>query len=130
MKEVIKKYAIVRETSAESFESELNARLYELRDLAPSVAFAESGEYMTARIEYKERIETPDKDISEEGYRFSCEDCPLFEHLLKKDGTEDGRIKYGNCPKSQFGRTWKRTPACDLLYRMIENGEVSLCFTD
>ena len=124
-----KRFAIVRETSASSFETQLNEKLDSLYEQNPSVTFSETGDYLTARIEYTARVEIPDEPISERGYRFSCEDCPRFEHLLKKDGTVDGRIKYGNCPAAQYGRTLKSSPACDLLYRMIENGEVSLCFS-
>lgn len=124
-----KRFAIVRETSAASFEDQLNKTLEHLSDQNPKVEFSETGDYMTARIEYEAKVEIPDEPISERGYKFSCEDCPRFEHLLKKDGTVDGRIKYGNCPAAQYGRTLKSSPACDLLYRMIENGEVELCYS-
>lgn len=124
-----KRYAIVRETSAHQFEECLNQKLNELRDLTPTVTFSETGDYLIARIEYEDVVRVPDVPITETGFRFTCEDCPNFEHILKRDGTIDQRIKYGNCPISKFGRTFKDTAACEVLYRMIEGGEVSLCFS-
>ena len=130
MKCTTKRFAIVRETEAHQFEERLNETLFSLKDKSPLVTFSETGDYMTARIEYEEQTEREDVPVSETGYRFHCIDCPYFEHLLKKDGTVDERIKYGNCPSAKFGRTLKNSTACDLLYRMIENGEVSLCFSE
>ena len=130
MKTTTKRFAIVRETQAHQFEARLNETLFSLRDKTPTVTFSETGDYMTARIEYEDIIEREEAPVSETGYRFHCVDCPYFEHLLKKDGTVDERIKYGNCPSAQYGRTLKNSAACELLYRMIENGEVSLCFAD
>lgn len=129
MKAKAKRYAIVRETSAHQFEECLNEKLFELRDLSPTVEFSETGDYMTARISYEDTVDVPDQSISEKGFRFTCEDCPCFEHLLKSDGSIDKRIKYGNCNFSKYGRTLKNSAACELLYRMIENGEVSLCIS-
>ena len=130
MKTTTKRFAIVRETEAHQFEARLNETLFSLRDKFPKVTFSETGDYMTARLEYEEAIEPEVVPVSETGYKFTCEQCPFFEHLLKKDGTVDKRIQYGNCPSAQFGRTFKNTTACEILYRMIENGEVSLCFTE
>lgn len=127
MKTTTKRFAIVRETEAHQFEDRLNETWSQLNDKSPKVTFTESGDYMTARFEYEEPIERVEVPISETGIRFTCEDCPLFENLLKRDGTEDGRIKYGNCQLAHFGRTYKASPACEYLYRMIENGEVGLC---
>ena len=130
MKTTTKRFAIVRETSAQSFEERLNEAMLKLSDKSPKVSFSETGDYMTARIEYEYETESVTAPVSETGYRFSCEDCPFFEHLLKKDGTKDERIKYGNCPSAKYGRTLKQSAACEILYRMIENGEVSLCFAE
>ena len=130
MKTTTKLFAIVRETQAHQFEARLNETLLSLSDKSPTVTFSETGDYMTARIEYEHEVERETAPVSETGYRFSCEDCPFFEHLLKKDGTKDERIKYGNCPSAKYGRTLKHSAACEILYRMIENGEVSLCFAE
>ena len=129
MKTTTKRFAIVRETEAQSFEVALNETWAKLSGKNPTVEFSETGDYMTARFEYEVESERAEVPVSESGIRFTCEDCPMFEHLLKKDGTVDGRIKYGNCPSAKFGRTLKSTAACELLYRMIENGEVSLCYS-
>ena len=128
MKKSLKRFAIVRETSAQSFEAKLNDTLDSLSEANPTVSFSETGDYMLARIEYTATVELPDPELSEIGVKFRCEDCPYFEQILKGDGTPDGRVKYGDCPFSKFGRTWKTSNACDILYRAIENGEVKLCF--
>ena len=127
MKTTTKRFAIVREKEAHQFEERLNETWAQLKDKSPKVEFSETGDYMTARFEYEEQIEREDVPVSETGYKFVCEDCPRFEYLLKKDGTVDERIKYGNCDLAKYGRTLKKMQACEMLYRMIENGEVSLC---
>ena len=129
MKTTTKRFAIVRETEAHQFEERLNETWAQLKDKSPKVEFSETGDYMTARFEYEEQIEREDVPVSEKGYKFVCEDCPCFEYLLKKDGTVDGRIKYGNCNFAKYGRTLKKMEACEMLYRLIENGEVSLCYS-
>ena len=128
MKTTTKRFAIVRETSAQSFEERLNETLETLKEQNPEVTFSETGDYMTARIEYTAQIEVPEAPISESGIRFTCADCPYFEPIRKGDGTVDGRVKYGECAFSKFGRTFKTSAACEILYRGIENGEVALCF--
>ena len=52
MKMSAKRYAIVRATSASSFETQLNETLDYLIEQNPTVTFSETGDYMTARIEY------------------------------------------------------------------------------
>ena len=123
-----KRFAIVRETSAQSFETQLNETLDSLYEQNPKVEFSESGDYLIARIEYTAKVEVPEEPISEKGMKFHCADCPHFEPIRKGDGTVDGRVKYGNCGFSKYGRTFKTSAACDILYRCIENGEVALCF--
>lgn len=129
MTQSVKRFAIVRETSAQSFESALNEKMTELRELNPTVTFSETGDYMTARIEYTERIEIPEETLSEKGIRFHCVDCPYFEPETKRDGSVDERKKWGGCKFAEMERTSKYFAACDVLYRLIENGEVSLCLT-
>ena len=124
-----KRFAIVRETSAQSFEAKLNETLDTLSEANPTVTFSETGDYMIARIEYTETVSIPSPAPSETGIRLHCEDCPYFEQILKGDGSQDGRVKYGDCPFAEFGRTWKTSAACDILYRAIDNGEVKLCFS-
>ena len=128
MKTTTKRFAIVRETSAQSFEERLNETLDSLQEQNPIVTFSETGEYMIARIEYTARVEVPEEPITEKGIRFTCADCPYFEPIRKGDGTADRRKKYGDCAFSKYGRTFKTSAACDILYRGIENGEVALCF--
>lgn len=128
MKTTTKRFAIVRETEAHQFEERLNETFLRLKDKSPKIEFSETGDYMNARFEYEEQIERETVPVSESGYLFTCEECPCFEHLLKKDGTVDERIKYGNCDFAQYGRTLKKSKACEVLYRLIENGEVSLCY--
>ena len=125
-----KRFAIVRETSAQSFETQLNETLDSLYEQNPKVEFSESGDYLIARIEYTAKVEVPEEPISEKGMKFHCVDCPYFEPIRKGDGSVDGRVKYGNCGFAKYGRTFNTTAACDILYRCIENGEVALCFVN
>ena len=129
MKMSAKRYAIVRATSASSFETQLNETLDYLIEQNPTVTFSETGDYMTARIEYTAEVEVPEDPITDKGVRFHCEDCPYFEPETKTDGSEDKRKKYGGCPFTKYNRTFKASAACEVLYNAIENGEVSLCFT-
>ena len=124
-----KRYAIVRATSASSFETQLNETLDYLIEQNPTVTFSETGDYMTARIESTAKVDVPEEPISEKGVRFHCEDCPYFEPEIKTDGSEDKRKKYGGCPFTKYNRTFRSSAACEMLYNAIENGEVSLCFT-
>ena len=126
----VNQYAIVRSDSASLFEEQLNARILELSDKNPSVAFSESGEYLIARIGYTERFEIEDKPLEETGITFQCSDCPNFRPIRKADGTIDHRCKYGDCDFAEFGRTYKDSRACRQLYLMIKNGGIKLCCAD
>lgn len=130
--ERFKQFAIVRSDSAQSFENQLNARMYELREYNPEVLFSENGETLTATIEYVKKVETAPRmpDPERDGIVLSCSDCPYFEPTVKKDGTVDGRAKYGGCKFSEFGKTYRDSNACKLLYQMIGNGGIRLCLSD
>ena len=123
----IQQFAIVRSDSASAFEGELNARIMELSDKNPIVKF----DGLTAYISYTETVRIPE-NISDEyelkGVSLRCEDCPMFDPIRKEDGTEDRRVRYGNCELAKYGRTTKDSPACDQLFTMIENGRVGLCW--
>ena len=129
---LVQQFAIVRSDSAQAFEKELNTRIKELYGLNPTVSISENGEYLTATIAYKAPFEEDltRKDPTETGITFTCEDCPNFEPILKADGTEDGRVKYGGCKFAEYRRTYKTMRACAVLYQMIENGGVRLCLSD
>lgn len=126
----VKQFAIVRSDSASLFEEQLNAKMIELIDQNPDVTISESGDKLTAKITYTKQIELEptEKSAAETGIKFTCQDCPMFEPILKGDGTEDGRLKYGNCEFSKFGRTNKASDACEVLYRMIQSGGIGLCY--
>ena len=125
-------FAIIRDRSASTFEEKLNARLEELIDNDPSVTFADADGDMIARISFTKKVEFEREVLpkSETGIRFTCGDCPNLTPILTQKGTVDGRVKYGNCPYARFGRSFRSTPACDVLYNMIENGEVRLCLSE
>ena len=128
-RESYQQFAIVAADSAQLLTDMLNAKMYELRGKNPAVQF----DGLTARISW---IETEDfaEDITDEyravGINLHCADCPVFSPILKADGTEDKRIKYGDCPYASYGRTYKTTTACDQLYKMINSGEVRLCLAE
>ena len=100
----IQQFAIVQSDSAPAFEGELNARIRELSDRNPKVKF----DGLTAYISYRVTSE--------------------FQAALKADGTEDTRLKYGECQFAEMRRTRRDAPACDLLYKMIKDGRIGLCY--
>lgn len=129
---LVQQFAIVRSDSAETFEAELNARVKELYSYGPKVEILDNGDYLTAKISYKAPLEEEfrPKVPTEDGIRFTCQDCPNFEPIRKADGTEDARVKYGGCKFAQYKRTNKTSWACAVLYQMIENGGIRLCLSD
>ena len=123
----IQQFAIVQSDSAAAFEGELNARIRELSDRNPKVKF----DGLTAYISYNETVRLPESlaDMYElNGACFHCEDCPEFQAILKEDGTEDKRLKYGECQYAEMGRTRKDRAACDMLYKLIRGGRIGLCY--
>ena len=124
-------FAIVKTDSASLFEEQLNEETYRLRDKHPVVVFSDHIPFY-AQIKYTVNTEAPES-ISEEyemvGACFVCEQCPHFQPMLRRDGEEDPRFRYGDCEYAELGRTHKNTPACDILYELIHKREVKLCFT-
>lgn len=105
---------------------DLNVTLLELAESNPEVTFADG----YARIEYTKSFEEIAPPVTETGITFTCEECPLFRPVLNRKGEPDGRVKYGDCDYSEFGRTWKTSAACQNLYTMIKNGTVSLTLNE
>lgn len=123
----IQQFAIVQSDSAAAFEGELNARIRELSKKNPKVTF----DGLTAYISYFESVSVPESLADEyilKGVCFHCEDCPEFQAIVKEDGTEDKRLKYGECQYAECGRTYKDSPACDMLYKLIKSGRIGLCY--
>lgn len=123
----IQQFAIVQSDSAPAFEEELNARMRDLSNKCPKVKF----DGLTAYISYVETTNVPES-ISDEyqlqGVCFRCEDCPEFQAILKEDGTEDRRLRYGECQYAEMRRTHRDNPACDMLYKLIKDGRIGLCY--
>ena len=123
----IPQFAIVKADSAPAFEEQLNARIRELSDRNPSVKF----DGLTAYISYSETVRTPEtlaEAFELNGACFHCEDCPEFQEIAKEDGTGDKRLKYGECQYAEMGRTRRDSRACNLLYQMIKDGRIGLCY--
>lgn len=123
----IQQFAIVQSDSAPAFEEELNARMRDLSSKCPKVKF----DGLTAYISYMETTRVPESVADEyqlQGVRFRCEDCPEFQAILKEDGTEDRRLRYGECQYADRGRTYKDSPACDMLFKLIKSGRIGLCY--
>lgn len=127
--ESFQQFAIVASDSAQVLTEKLNAKLYELRHKNPTVTF----DGLIARISYTETTEECE-DLTDEyrlkGVNLSCQDCPLFQPIKKADGTEDKRIKWGDCEHAHMGRTLRDKGACDKLFQMINSGEVRLCLAE
>ena len=119
-------FAIVQADSATVLSDLLNAKLRDLKDKTPTVTFDGN----TARISYVETVEEPE-DIEDafrlKGVELKCGACPFFEAVEKSDGTKDERAKKGKCPCAKFGIAFSDGPACETLYRMLNEGEVELC---
>lgn len=130
MNKSIEKFAIVREASAAHFEEMLNAKLFELSESSPVVEFDSVGADMVARIRYRERVEIENPKPSEVGAKFVCADCPHFARERNKDGSIDGRKKWGGCPFAFMERTTLDSEACDVLYNGIKNGDIGLTFKE
>lgn len=128
-RESFQQFAIVHADSAQVLTEKLNAKLYELRHKNPTVTF----EGLIARISYTETTEECE-DLTDEyrlkGVNLCCQDCPLFQPIKKADGTEDKRIKWGDCIHAHMGRTFRDKGACDKLFQMINSGEVRLCLAE
>ena len=125
-------FAIVASDSAASFTQQLNETIYRLKDNNPVVKFSESIPFY-AQIKYSVNENVPETvaEASEmEGVSFVCGQCPYFKAPLKDDRTPDKRCKYGDCEHTELGRTLKMQPACDRLYQLIKEGDVTLCFMD
>lgn len=126
-------YAIVQTDSAQTFNEELNKKFHELRYKHPKIEQV-SPETLFAMIKYTESMRIPETAADsfelETGCSFACSDCPCFEPILNRDGSENARVKYGNCKYSEYGRTYKSSRACDVLFKLIKSGEVRLCFAE
>ena len=127
--ESFQQYAIVAADSALDLTERLNKKLYELREKNPTVTF----EGMIARIQYTEKRVAPESladEYREKGVQLTCQDCPYFEPITKSDGSVDRRIRWGLCGMKESGRTSRDVPACDILFRQINNGFVKLTLDD
>ena len=123
----IQQFAIVQSDSAAAFEEELNARLMDLSETNAKVSF----DGLTAYVSYIKTVRIPETlaDAYElNGACFHCEDCPEFQAMLKANGTEDTRLKYGECQYAEMRRTRRDAPACDMLYKLIRDGRIGLCY--
>lgn len=127
--ESFQQFVIVQGDTAQQLTEKLNAELYRLRHKSPAVTF----EGLIARISYEEDTREPE-DLRDEyeavGVRLTCQDCPYFEPILKADGTEDKRNKWGDCEFANYGRTSRNSKPCELLFQRINSGEVRLCLAD
>lgn len=130
-RESYQQFAIVSADSAQSLTEQLNAKLRELSSKRPQVTF----EGLIARISYTEDatfFEELSDEYEEVGIKLTCQRCPMFEPVLKADGTIDKRAKWGGCEYSPlgYGQTTKQSKACSRLFEMINSGEVKLCLAE
>lgn len=121
-------FITVKAEAPELFTEDLNKAIYELRRKNPVVYFSET-DPLCAYISFTERYQAPENITDEyemQGVRFTCEMGPIFSPIKKRNGTPDHRLKYGDCPESEFGRTYKDSQACVKLYQMLKDGRVKL----
>ena len=129
MKTKYKQFAFVEAADLDCFEIKLNEKMEELADHDPEAEFYPD-EPMLARISYMKEKVVEEEAAEERGIRFTCGDCPMMQHIMKRDGTPDLRRAYGNCDFGEMGRVYKTTPACSHLYRMIGDGRIRLVLED
>lgn len=125
-------FVTVRAEASDIFTEDLNRAIYDLRGKNPVVHFSET-DPLCAYVSFTERYQSPESLSDEyelQGVKFTCEMCPMFSPIMKRNGTPDARLKYGDCPESEFGRTYKDTKACDKLYKLLRDGRVKLVSTD
>ena len=128
-KQRVKQFAFIEAADLDCFEIKLNERLEDLAEWDPEVAFYESDPQL-ARISYTKETVVQEETPAERGIRFTCGDCPMMQHITKRDGTPDLRRVYGNCDFGEMGRVYKTTPACDYLYKLIADGRIRLTLED
>ena len=128
-----KQFEVIREKSPEAFTEKLNKKMYELRHNFPEVKITEADCSLIAQISYVE-TERSAEDLADvyemQNVRFTCQDCPMFKPILNKDGTPNLRVKYGKCQYAEYGRTYKDSRCCDMLYALLRNGTVQLVIAD
>ena len=122
-----RQFRIVQCDTADELTIELNQILKDLAGCDPDVEF----EGLTARVSFMVSEKPVPEDLAEEyevkGVNLMCDDCPYFERMKKKDGTDDLRKKIGRCPFARSGITYKDSKACNTLFEMLNSGEVKLC---
>ena len=127
--ETLQQFAVIRGETAEELSEMLNAKLIELKGKSPRVEF----DGLTAYIKYSETIRHPEclaDEYESVGIRFSCEQCPAYEPRCKLSGEVDRRCKKGKCDHTIYGKTFGEAFACDLLYKMLMEGKVKLCYSE
>ena len=130
-RESFQQFAIVAADSAQQLTEQLNEKLRELKGKNPTVTF----EGMIARISYSEDVQIFEElsdEYEEVGIKLTCQRCPMFEPVLKADGTIDKRATWGGCEYSPlgYGQTTKQSKCCSRLFEMINSGEVKLCLAE
>lgn len=126
----VKQFDIIRETDPDVFKAKLNEAMKRLAGDNPQMKIDISGSTLDALIEYSEEITVEQPKDEDTMISFTCEDCPFFSPVIKSDGSPDLRIKWGTCPHADMHRTWKRSQACGILYKMIKNGDIRLTLID
>ena len=129
MKTKVKQYAFIEAADLDCFEIKLNEKMEELADCDPEATFY-TDDPMLARISYTKETAAREQAVEDRGIRFTCGDCPLMQHITKRDGSPDLRRAYGNCDRGELGRVYKTTPACGYLYKLITDGRIRLALED
>ena len=93
-------FVTVRAEASEIFTEDLNRAVYDLRGKNPVVHFSET-DPLCAYVSYTECYQSPESLSDEyelQGVKFTCEMWPMFSPIMKRNGTPDERLKYGDCP--------------------------------
>ena len=127
--ETIQQFAVIRGETAEELTESLNEKLRELRGKSPKVEF----DGLTAYIKYSDKVSHPECLADEYellGAAFACSQCPEFIPRKRKDGCPDYRCKKGGCEHTTYKKTFGESAACDILYDLIREGKVRLCYSE
>lgn len=121
-KETKTKIAVIKEETAEQFERAVNSKVDELEGKSPTLEFVKEAGWC-AYVLYQEEVEvleTAADRYQAMGIRLKCGQCPYRENPKEK------RVRYTSCTLGDRQGIAYGDPACNLLYEMLEKGEVQL----
>lgn len=110
----------IQAKTAEEFDRRFTEATREISEDDPQIT-VDLREEFRASIIYWTTEEIRDSvadEFHEEGFRFTCRQCPL------REPTGDKRKKYIRCIYSELGQTHLEHEACEIFYRGVKRGDI------